>query len=283
MIAGGLFLIPLLWFGIPAVTSKSAFTAGNIAQHSPRELKSNKFFGTLDRFLDLHEMPVQLAALGAVGLAFYRRHRWLLILAAGTVVWVLVEAAFALHGWPAVPRYLFEAVGVMCVVAGVFIGRVILDLPPLLARAAARLSPQRIGPGLAHQIGNWAAVLVVVLFAGSMLPAAKSRWKLERRDLTHERARTTEFGRLSTVVNKLGASRILACGQPNIPIAYQSVLAWYMGVKVGQLYYSPGFEKAHPHPTVNIYPLPNGWKVFPSHLNAASAANCKGLRLVFRS
>jgi hypothetical protein len=283
MIAAGLFLIPLFWFGIPAVTSKSAFTAGNIAQNSPRELHSNKFFGTLDRFLDLHEMPVQLAALFAVVLAFYRRHRWLLILAAGTVGWVLIEAAFALHGWPAVPRYLFEAVGVMCVVAGVFVGRLILDLPPLLAQAATRLSPRGIRPGLPNQIGNWAVVLVLVLFAGSMLPAARSRLKLERRDLTHERARTTEFGRLATVVNKLGASRILACGQPNIPIAYQSVLAWYMGVKIGQLYYSPGFEKAHPHPTVNIYPLGNGWKVFPSHLTAAAAPHCRGLRLVFRS
>jgi len=71
--------------------------------------------------------------------------------------------------------------------------------------------------------------------------------------------------------------------QPKIPIAYQSVFAWYAGVKIGELYYSPGFFKQHPHPLVNIYPLRNGWKVFPSHVNAAAVARCRGLRLTYTS
>jgi hypothetical protein len=310
MIVGGLILIPLFWFGIPAVTSKSAFTAGNIAQNSPRELKSNKFFGTLDRFLDLHEMPVQLAALFTVVLAAWRLHRgpqrwpklrlafwrmgpwphgedaWCLLLAAGMVVWVLVEAAFALHGWPAVPRYLFEPVAVMCVLAGVFVGRVILDLPPLVARFASRFSPRPIGARLAGRLGAWAAVLVVVLLAGSMLPAARSRLHIERRDLTHERERAKEINLLSTVVARLGTSRILACGQPNIPIGYQSQLAWYMGIKIGELYVSKTYERKHPHPLVNMYPLSNGWKTaafVPPGASVAERGRCTGLHVVVRS
>ena len=68
--------------------------------------------------------------------------------------------------------------------------------------------------------------------------------------------RTAAINHLSTVVRTLGPAHILACGQPNIPIGYQSQLAWYMGVKTGILYVSPAYLKLHPHPLVNLYPMP---------------------------
>jgi hypothetical protein len=280
LIAGGLTLIPLLWFGIPALTAKSPFIAGSNALHSPRELRGNKFFGTIDRFFDLHELPIQLLALLTICLGAIRRRRMVLVLAGGAAGWVLVEAAFALHGWPAVPRYLFEPVGVMCVLAGVAIGRIILELPPLLRGISTRVTPAHAG---------WATGLAVLLVAGTMVPAARSRLHIERLDLTHERSRTKELGRLSTVVRRLGAARILACGQPNIPIGYQSTLAWYLGSNVGILYFAPHSQsfRLHPHPVVNMFPLSNGWKVFASYVNDAAspqqAAACRGLRLTYRS
>ena len=281
MIAAGLTLIPLLWFGIPALTAKSAFIAGNLAKGSPRELHNNKFFGTIDRFFDLHELPVQLCALLGVAFGFLRRSRAVLLVAAGAVLWVLIEGAFALHGWPAVPRYLFEPVAVMGVIAGVAIGRVVLDLPPLVSRISPRIAPQ---------FGGAVAAVLVVVVGLAMVPAARIRLHIERRDLSHERVRAQELNRLSTVVTRLGgASRIFACGQPNIPIGYQSVLAWYLGSNVGELYYAPKSQafKSHPHPVVNMYPLSNGWKVFPSHVAAAAspqqAATCGRMRLTLRS
>ena len=54
MIAAGLALIPLLWFGIPALTADSFFVAGNLAEHSPRALHHSQVSGVLDRFFDLH-------------------------------------------------------------------------------------------------------------------------------------------------------------------------------------------------------------------------------------
>jgi hypothetical protein len=303
----GLLLIPVFWFGIPGLTSKSFLTAGNIAQNSPRELKSNKFFGTVDRFFDLHELPVQLAALFAVALAGWRLVRawpdrvgirsaegrtlllarradaWTLLLAAGAVLWILVEAAFALHGWPAVPRYLFEPVAVMCVLAGVFVGRAILDLPPFLGAVLARISPRPLGTRLATQLGGWGAAVVIAALAGSMLPSASSRLRIERHDLTHERARAREIGRLATVVQRLGAARILACGKPNIPIGYQSQFAWYANVKIGELYVSRTYQLLHPQTLVNMFALSNGWRVFPSHVTAANATRCRGLTLTYRS
>ena len=279
-IAAGLVLIPLLWFGIPALTSKSPFTAANIAEGSPRALHSNKIYGEIDRFFDLHETPVWIAALLATLLALFRRERFTVVLAAGALAWVVVEIAFVLHGWPGVPRYLFEPVGVVAVLAGVFAGRVILDLPPVIGSLGRRLS---LGGRLAGQLGAWGAVVVLIALAGSMLPATRSRYEIERQDLAHERARATELGRLSAVVNKIGVARIWACGQPNIQIGYQSVLAWYMGVDIGKLYVSKRHQKLHPAPLINMYPITDGWKVFPSHLRAGSPAYCSRLRLIYRS
>jgi hypothetical protein len=283
MVGFGLLLLPLFWFGIPALTSKSAFTAGNLAQNSPRALKNDKFFGTLHRFTKLQEEALWLAAFLGTAIAFVRRDRTTLMLAGGAILWVLIECAFALHGWPSVPRYLFEPVAVACVIAGVFAGRVVHDLPPMLAGWFSRVSPTRGRPRLATQLGSWGAVIVLAAFTFAMLPGVAQRVRTERKDLTHERARALEFGRLSVVVNKLGASHILSCGQPNIPIGYQSVFAWYMGTKTGIYYVSPGYFKTHPHPLVNFYPLSNGWKVFPSHVTAAARGRCHGLRLVYRS
>ncbi len=282
-VLAGLALIPLLWFGIPALTAKTAFIAGNNALHSPRECHGNKALCTLGRFFDLQQLPVQIAALLAAGLAVLRRDLFTLILAAGTVAWVVVEVAFVLHGFPGVPRYLFEPAGVACVLAGVFLGRLILDLPPLIARIGSRVVPA-IGRRITPPVAGWATGLLVLVPVGALVPAARSSVRIERKDLTHERARTREINRLSTVVRRLGGgSRILACGQPNMPIAYQSVLAWYMGVKIGELYVSRTYERLHPHPLVNFVPHSGGWQVFPSHVNAASAARCRGLRLTVTS
>ena len=125
---------------------------------------------------------------------------------------------------------------------------------------------------------------MLAVFAGSMLPAARSQLRLERTDLRHEHARTKLVNELTGVVRRVGPARILACGQPNIPIAYQSVLAWNLDVKIGELYVDHGLIAQHPHPLVNMYPIRGGWKVFTSHVSSeAEAARCRGLGfLAFR-
>jgi hypothetical protein len=193
------------------------------------------------------------------------------MLGVGTVLWVVVEIAFALHGWPAVPRYLFQAVAVVCVLCGVLVGRVLSDLPRLFA---AR--------NMAWAGGAAAAVVVAALLI-SMEPAAHSRYIIERRDLRHERARTAEFNLLRTVVDRLGASRMLGCAKINIPIEYQSVLAWYLDIKIGVLYVNPSTLARHDSPFLNVYPIHNGWKVFPSHIPPSGIARCSGLRLVLHA
>jgi len=265
----GVVAIPLLWLGIPALTSKSPFSAASLAERSPRELHSNKITGTFGRFFGLNAAPIKIAALIATGLALLRRDRAVLLLAGGVLLWVVVEAAFALHGWPAVARYMYEAASGTCVLAGVFAGRVILDSGEVLGRVSRWVTPQLAGA---------AAALVLAVFAVSLAPAARGRLSAERIDLASQRARAKEISLLEAVVTRLGAARILACGQPNIPIAFQSILAWDLGTNVGVLYFSAKAEREHPLPIVNMYPHSYGWQFFPSNWqNATQAARCQGL------
>jgi hypothetical protein len=295
-VAAGIALIPVLWFGIPALTAKTWFVAGNNALHSPRALHQSKITGTIQRFHHLQATAVWLAAAIATAIAFASaplrdlrhprtwwsalgwRNKWVLMLAGGALAWLVIEIAFVVHGWPGVPRYLFEPAAVVGVLAGIFVGRVILDVPGLIAR---RLSPS-IKPNLAARLGAWGTVLVLAVLVGAMFPAARTALRAERLDLKRERARAMEINRLSTVVRLLGGQRILACAKPNIPYEYQSVLGWYLGYKIGALYVAPG-PKAQLQPYVNMYPISRGWKVFPSHLSASAPAFCQSLHLVFRS
>ncbi len=267
----GIVLIPILWLGIPALSSKSPFSAASLAQRSPRAIHGNKVTGTFQRFLDLNAASIKIAALIAVGLAVVRRDRPVLLLAGGVALWVVVEAAFALHGWPAVPRYMYEAGAGTCVLAGVFVGRLILDAGSMLAWMHLRVSPR---------VAAWASVVVLAIFVGSLVPAAHSRVVYERHDLAQQRARTDQINLLGAVVRHLGPARILACGQPNIGIGWQSILAWQLGTNTGVLYYNAKYEKLHPHPIVNMYPHSYGWQFFPSDwTNATQAARCRGLTL----
>ncbi len=69
LIVAGVVLLVLLWFGIPALTSRSPFVAGSNALGSGRRLRSDRVFGTIGRFLDLNPTVVELTALLAVALA----------------------------------------------------------------------------------------------------------------------------------------------------------------------------------------------------------------------
>src|SRR6185437_6919069 len=163
---------------------------------------------TIDRFHELLPNTVWLAAVLAVAWAAWRRRLAILVLAAGAVLWVLIEIAFALHGFPAVPRYMFEAGAAVGVLAGVFIGRIVHDLPALLAAGTRRLDAGRLGSRLATHVGTWGTVLVLALIAASLLPAAHRQERLERTDLRSQRARTTLIGHLSGVVRTLGVSNM---------------------------------------------------------------------------
>jgi hypothetical protein len=248
LIAGALVIL-LLWFGIPALTSRSPFVAASNAMGSGRRLQNNQVFGTIGRFLDLHEPVVELAALVGVVISLWRRQRVVLALAAGVVAWVVVEIAFALHGWPGLGRYMFEAAGVMVALAGGAVGRVLVE--------GARIS----------RFGSWASVALIAVVVLSLVPSALSRERTEHKDLRVQRVRTTDINRLAGVVSQLGGvARFKPCGEPLTRLEYQTVLAWTLQLNVSRVGFKYGPAISSHRPVVLFTPLSTGaWKVQALH------------------
>jgi hypothetical protein len=266
MICAAAALIVFLWFGIPTITNGRPLVAGQLAQLSPRALRQNKIVGTIGRFTELEYLPVWIAALCTVAIAFVRRNRLVLCLAGGVVVWVIVEIAFALHGWPALPRYLMPAAGVAAVLAGVAVGWVVLE-----------------APRLRHGLPRWAGVPVVAVLVATLVPGAVARLRAERTDLKHERGRTHQIALLQTTMNTLGGyQHIRNCGEPVTYVGYASVLAWLSKLDVGFVGYLPKHELHQRYPIVLFTPLSRGgWIVRPWHTRHYQIPRCRGLNATY--
>jgi hypothetical protein len=258
LIATGIALLVLLWFGIPALTSRSPFVAGSNALGSGRRLRSDRVFGTIGRFLDLNAVVLELAALLAVVLAVVRRDRATLALAAGACAWVIVEIAFSLHGWPGLARYMFEPAGVVIALAGVAVGRVLIEAP-------------RVSRGV-----GWAGVALVVVIVAALVPTAVSRARSEHHDIVGQRVRTAEIGNLSSVVASLGGpARLKPCGEPLTRLEYQTILAWTLHDNVASVGYKYSPAIASGRPIVLFTPFSHGgWHVQALHQRLAS---CRSL------
>jgi len=249
LIGVGIVLLVLLWFGIPALTSRSPFVAASNALGSGRRLRSDRVFGTIGRFLDLNPAVIELTALLAVAIALVRRDRVTLALAAGVCAWVIVEVAFSLHGWPGLGRYMFEPAAVLIAIAGVGVGYLLVE-PPRISRVAA-----------------WGGVALVAVIVLALLPPALSRARSEHRDIRDQRARTAEIGKLTGVISRLGGpSRLKPCGEPLTRLEYQTILAWNLHVNVAKVGYKYGPAVASHRPIVLFTPLAQGgWLVQAMH------------------
>jgi hypothetical protein len=259
-------IVLFMWFGIPTITNHRPFVAGQLAQLSPRALHQNKVVGTIGRFTELEYLPIWIAALCTVAVAVVRRHRLILVLAAGSGLWVIVEIAFALHGWPALPRYLMEPAAVAAALAGVAVGWVLLEAPRL----------RRGWP-------RWAGVPVVALLVAALVPGALARLRTERTDLKHERGRTREIALLQTTINVLGGYRhIRNCGKPVTDVEYVSPLAWFTRMNVGVVGHLPKQELHKRYPIVLFTPVVHGgWTALPWHTLRRQVPRCRGLNAAF--
>jgi hypothetical protein len=260
LIAAGIVVMVLLWFGIPALTSRSPFVAGSNALGSGRRLRSDRVFGTIGRFRDLNPTVLELTALLAVALAVVRRDRVTLALAAGACAWVIVEVAFSLHGWPGLGRYMYEPAGVVVALAGAGVGWLLADPPPL------------------SRLGAWAGIALVVVIVAALVPSAVSGARSEHRDIRSQRARTAQIGQLSSVVARFGGpSRFKPCGEPLTRLEYQTVLAWTLRRNVASVGYKYGPAIASGRPIVLFTPRSHGgWRLQALHQRLASCRSLPG-------
>jgi hypothetical protein len=272
LVVGATVISLLLWFGIPALTSRSPFVAASNAYKSGRRLTSDQIGGTITRFLSINELGVELAALVAVGLAALRRDRVTLALTAGVLLWVVIEIAFALHGWPGLVRYMFEAGAVVAVLAGVAVGWLLLGRLPL-----PRLGSGAGPGGPAGRLASWAGPVLVIVLVASLLPQWISHARAEHKDLHEQRARTAEINGLAPVVARLGgAARLRACGEPLTRLQYQTMLAYTLGENVNRVGFKYGQAIAHGNPIILFTPYPAGvgWKVQALH---QTSPECRSL------
>jgi hypothetical protein len=256
----GVVAMAFLWFGIPALTSRSAFVSADNAFYSGRRLHHDLIFGTIGRFLDLQPRAVEIAALVSLALAAWRRDRVTLAMAGMVVVWMVVEVAMVIHGWPGVPRYMFEPAGVLGVIAAIGLGRLLLEPPQLRA-----------------PVGAVACVAVAALVIGS-LPTALHDARSEHRDIDQQRLRTHTLNLLTTEIDGFGGpGRFRPCGEPLTRLQYQSSVAWALHRNVANIgfKYSPAIASTRPIVLFTPYPQAgSGWQITALHQTVPS---CRSL------
>jgi hypothetical protein len=260
-VVGGLVTIPVLWFGIPLISSGNPFIAGKIEADSTVALHGNRVTGTLDGFTSLYELPMWIAALAAGLLAAFRRERAWLVLIGAAMLWLLTEIAFALHGWLPSPRYMFEPVAVLVVLVGAGIGRV-------LSVGRHRFALVR-----------WAAVAAVAALLVTLAQPARTRARLAHNGIVLGQTWARQIERLHGVIADAGGpQRILACGRPVTRVSWQSILAWTMNENVSQVGWNPRAEVKRGDPIVYFKPHWGGWVVRPINVPRDRRAACAGLQ-----
>jgi hypothetical protein len=269
-----LVAIPLVWFGVPALTAKSPFIAGDLALNSKNIIHGSKIIGVFHRFAHIYELPMRIAVVVALALAAVRRDLRTLALAGLALIWVLIELAFAFHGWSAVPRYLIEPAAVMVVIVAAEVGRVLAATPAAWSRLTSRLKGRT-----ATAVVRVAAVALVALFTVALIPTARDRVRKAKYELMIQRHADKQMRRLEAVIRRLGGStRIRACGGPVTFVGFQSALAWELGMNVGYVGYKPGRSIHKGTPIVYFKPHDLGWQVRPIHSSPATRATCALLR-----
>jgi hypothetical protein len=257
----GLAAVAVLWFGIPILTSHDWFAAGDVASTSSTPIHGNKIMGVINRFLGLYEFPMQLAVLVALGVAAIRRDFTWLILAGFAVLWVVVEIAFALHGWGASQRYMFEPAAVLVVLAGAGAGR-LLSLAPRVA------------------LVRWLGVAAVAALIVVMVPHAQIRARLLHNGIVLGRQWAKQIHRLQVVIAREGGpGKIVACGQAVTTVPFQSILAWELGENVSQVGWSPRYWTSRGHPIVIFQPIGAGFVVTPVHSAPGTETRCAKLHV----
>ncbi len=261
MVITGLVFIPACWFSIPALTSKSWFISGDLALNQQTVIHGNKIVGVINRFRSLYELPMQLAMLIGVVLAVLRRDRATLLVVGAAATWVLIEIAFAYHGWSAVSRYMIEPAAVMVAVAGGGIGWLLAD---------TRTS----------SVVRWLGPVVALGLIVAIAPEASSRVRTVRHEIQDSRHSAKQIDRLHKVIDDDGGpDAIKACGQPVSLLGFQSTVAWFVNVNVGNVGFRPGKSIGRGDQIVLFKPHDNGWQVRLYNVPATVKARCEQLEV----
>jgi hypothetical protein len=270
VVVAGLAVVAALWFGVPALTSRSWFVAADNAGasgYAPHGDALHRAVTVLARVVFQLPWAMWAAAAGALGLALWRRERMVLELAVAVLVWIAVEVGFGIHGWPALGRYMFEPAAVVIVLGASLVGRLLAG--DTLGPGSAGSRPRDHGADLvAGMLG-----LLVVLW---MVPSLVDAGRREAHDLRAQHARTAQLDALRRTIDRLGGpARLQRCGEViSVGLGGQTPLAFDVGEnvnRVGYIFPQPGHPR---NPIVVFRPRGDGWTV---QALRQTAPRCRGL------
>jgi hypothetical protein len=262
-VLGGWVAIVVCWFVPDAIWAKSITQAGQLDLGKATACHISRVICVPDRWAGLYEWPMQAAALIGVAIALIRRDRVVLGMFAFALFWLVVEIAFAYHGWSAVSRYVMEPAAVMVVIAGIGFVWLLSGLPGVVTGARASRVAAIAGP----------VVVVGLLVAFAPFADRRAfRWKV---GVTHARANGVVNHHLLDAVALAGGRRaILRCGPVAALNQYQSQLAFAMGLNVSQVFYNPALL-IHNHMRMVLFTqVGTGWQLRTYNMPSAIAARC---------
>ncbi len=215
LMLGGLALVPLLWFGPPALVG-DPFAASSHAANYDGQTGSDPALTALRRGLALALAPVWVLAAAAVALR--PRDRVVRLLALGGVAWLLLVVVMTVAGYPGLARFMLPAAAVACVLAGV--GAV-----ELVRRASEH--GRRSG-------GALAAILLLAVGAAFGVgradsEASQTRTAIDAARLQHQLTQA--------IAGAGGRTRVLACGVVAVNHTAQTALAWKLRVSLSRIAY----------------------------------------------
>jgi hypothetical protein len=246
LIVLGLLAIPAFWFGPPWIGGGQPLLAASHAKDYNGHLGSDPFLEVLRRGADLQVLPSLVFALVAVALAWRRRDRLILGLAAAAAAWWMLVVGMTLDGYPGLERFYLPAAGVTCVLAGVGLVWV--------AAAAGLWLAGRFSSGVS--VAAVTAALAVALIAVS-IPFTISRVDTARAAKPTAARAVTRLDQMTAAVAAVGGhDAVYPCRSSFAAVNHgvQTALAWKLHVtleKVGTSMRYPGVMFVGPHDSID--------------------------------
>ena len=237
LVAALLALLPLLWLLPELWGSGDPFRASNRARDpdaSRAVLAERPSLEVLRLSEELVVPPIELAALFGVAAATFfagarRAARATVVLALGAAGWTGLVAAMAELGYSGNPRYLVPAAALVCVVAGVGGAYVVAGAGAL----ATRLSGRR-------RLGRLIGIAAALVLVGAAVPQSEPRVREVPDELAALRAQANLYRDLATAIRRAGGpDAVTACGRPFTGKYRVPLVAWYLGLHVGDVKVDP--------------------------------------------
>jgi hypothetical protein len=214
-------LIPILWFGPDVLIAGEPLRSTEEAEAATTSVTA---LDVLRTTYDIVPLPVHLAALAAVLLAWRRRERTLVVLAGGAAGYVVIEVFLTVvGGFEGVARFLYPVLAIESVLAGVGVA--------WLAEGAAAWITLRVrDPASAATAPRVAAIAIAI----AAVPLGL--WRVDRLvdQLRPTTVRHDFYEDLGDVVSRAGGWKaVRACGGRAFTSQAQApALAWRLHVHI---------------------------------------------------